>query len=273
MNDHLALHVLRDGAAPDLPVVLLHGFPIDHRMWLDVAPLLPADRRVLAVDLPGFGASPPGDAWGAASGGAAAEPGLEVMADAVTGTLAAHGVARAVVVGLSMGGYVAMALLDRHPDVVAGLALLDTRSTADDDAARRGRLDMAETVLADGDVAAAMDHRWKVLGRSSRSTRPELAERIGAWIRDQPPAAVAWAQRAMAARPDRTEVLRGYDGPATVLVGAEDEVTPLPQAEHMAHALRDVELVVVPHAGHMPPLEAPAEVAEALARLVRRVTA
>ena len=92
--------------------------------------------------------------------------------------------------------------------------------------------------------------------------------RIERWIRDQGPQAIAWAQRAMAARPDRTHVLAGYEGPATVVVGEEDEVTPFAQAEAMHAVLRDGALVVVPGAGHMTSNESPEPVASALTTLV-----
>lgn len=267
----LRLHVLRQGAPGTLPLVLLHGFPLDHRMWQEVADLLPGDRTVLAPDLPGFGRSPAGPSVAEALGADPTVPSLEVAADAVEMTLRAAGVRRAVVAGLSMGGYVAMAVLDRHPDLVAGLGLVDTRANADDDAGRARRLSVAETVLAEMTVDAVIGMRTGLLGVTTRVSRPDLAERFERWIRDQGPAAVAWAQRAMAARPDRTAVLAGFGGPAVVVVGAEDELSPVATAEHMVGALPDARLVVVPSVGHMTANESPEPVAAALSELLRRV--
>ena len=267
----LALHTLRRGAPDALPLVLLHGFPLDLRMWLDVTDLLAGDPTVLAPDLPGFGTSPGGPDVAAAVGGT--EPSVDVMADGVAATLHAAGVDRAVVAGLSMGGYVAMALLERHPDLVAGLALLDTRSTADDDGARTQRLRVADTVTAELSVEAVLGMRTALLGAGNRGTRLDLVERLDGWIRDQGPLGVAWAQRARAARPDRTAVLAGYRGPAVVLVGDEDEVTPLEAARHMVGALAGAELVVVRGAGHMTSNESPEPVAAALTALLIRATA
>src|SRR5690606_37453777 len=102
------------------------------------------DRTVLAPDLPGFGASPTGPDLAQAVGADPAQASVEVMADGVAATLRQAGVDRAVVAGLSMGGYVALALLERHPDLVAGLGLIDTKSTADDDVARAKRFAVAE---------------------------------------------------------------------------------------------------------------------------------
>lgn len=265
----LRVHTLRRGAPGRLPLVLLHGFPLDHRMWLDVTDLLPGEPTVLAPDLPGFGASPSGaDVAGAV--GADLVPSIDTMADGVAASLRGAGVGRAVVVGLSMGGYVAMALAERHPALVAGLGLVDTKSTADDDEARAKRLRVAETVLAEMRVEAVLGMRTALLGETNRARRPDLSERIERWIRDQGAPAVAWAQRAMAARPDRTAVLQGWDGPAVVVVGEEDELAPVAAARHMADALADAELVVVAGAGHMSANESPEPVAAAVAGLLRR---
>ena len=266
----LRLHTVRQGGPGALPLVLLHGFPLDHRMWLDVTDLLAGDRTVLAPDLPGFGASPVGPAVAEALGADPGTPSLEVMADAVAAVLRAAGVSRAVVGGLSMGGYVAMALVERHPDLVAGLALIDTKATADDDAARATRLQVAETVVAEMRVDAVFGMRTARLGATNRIARPDLVERLEMWIGDQGPHAVAWAQRAMAARPDRTAVLAAYRGPSVVVVGDQDELSPVEAARHMVEALREAELVVVPRAGHMTTNESPEPVAAALTALLRR---
>jgi len=265
MTPTTRLNVLTYRAGPRdlLPVVLLHAFPLDSRMWDDVAPLVPGARTLLAVDLPGLGSS---------AGPGTSAPSLDDAADAVAQTLVAVGLTRAVVVGLSMGGYVALALLDRHPGLIAGLGLLDTRSTADDDDTRANRLRVAAELELSGTVDAVRPMARALLGETSRTLRPELADRIGALIEQQTPAGVAWSQRAMAGRPDRTEVLARFAGPAFVLVGAEDEVTPLAAARHLEAALvAAAELVVVPRSGHMTSIENPEPVAAALAALLLRV--
>lgn len=244
-----------------LPVVLLHAFPFDARTWDEVAAALPPERPVLALDLPGHGA---------AEGLTPAEPSLEAVADSVAASLAEVGVGRAVVAGLSMGGYVALALAERHPGLVAGLGLLDTRSTADSDDARANRLRVAAVVEQEGTVGEVRPMAGAVLGSTSRATRPEVVERVAAWVEEQPPAGVAWSQRAMAARPDRTAVLAGYPGPVLVLVGEEDTITPVADAERMRSVAADAELVVVPRAGHLSAVERPEPVAQALERLTLR---
>ena len=269
----LALHTLRRGVPGALPLVLLHGFPVDHRMWWDVTDLLPGERTVLAPDLPGFGRSPSGPDVAAAVGADPEVPSIDVMADGLAATLRGAGVERAVVAGLSMGGYVALALAERNPGMVAGLGLVDTKATADDDDARARREEVARQVLAEQRVEAVYGMRTSVLGATNRIARPDLVDRMGQWISDQGPHAVAWAQRAMAARPDRSHVLTAFTGPALVVVGEEDDISPLDVARRMSYLLPDSDLWIVPRSGHMTSIENPQPVASALSRLLRRAEA
>ena len=274
VDGQLEVHEYRPGAT-GIPLVLLHGFPLDRRMWDDVVSLLPGERRVVAVELPGFGASPRGEDVAEALGLDSA-PALETFAAGVVAALRANGVDQAVVAGLSLGGYVAMAILEAAPELVAGLALVDTKSTADAPEAIANRLRIASAVESSQRVDEVLGMRTAILGETSRASRHDLVERLEGWIRAQGPHAIAWAQRAMAVRPDRTEALRRYAGPSVVVVGEEDELSPVPAARHMVDALTELgtsELVVVPRAGHMTTIEAPEAVASALSELVRRVEA
>jgi len=264
-DGQLVVHHVRPGSN-GLPLVLLHGFPLDRRMWDDVIDLVPGSRPILVVELPGFGDSPRGQDVAEALG-LDPEPSLEVSAAGVVAAVRAAGFERAAVVGLSMGGYVAMAVLEAEPRFVAALGLIDTKASADTPEARANRLRIAEEVERTERLDEVLGMRTALLGETSRAARPDLVERLESWIGDQGPGAVAWAQRAMAARPDRTEVLRGYAGPSLVVVGAEDEVTPLQEAEAMVAALSergDSELVVVSRAGHMTTIERPETVASVL---------
>lgn len=254
----MSLHTYREDG-DGLPVVLLHGFPLDHRMWDAVAAAIPAGRAVHAVDLlgtPGRADDLPG-------------PALEASADDVATTLRAAGIERAVIAGLSMGGYVALALLERHPGLVAGLALVDTKSTADAPEAHANRLRIAGEVDATGTVDAVRPMASSLVGETTRAAGPEIADEVGRWIDQQEPVGVAWSQRAMAARPDRSEVLGAYRGPVLVVVGDEDTVTPVEAAEHLVATASEARLVVIPHAGHLSAVEQPAAVAAAIADLAQ----
>ena len=245
---------------PATALVLLHGFPLDHRMWDGVVGALAGRLPVLAPDLPGLGTAPVPDG----------EPSLDRSADEVASLVRAAGHGRVVVAGLSMGGYVALALAQRHPGLVTGLALVDTKSTADDEPARANRLRVAGEVESSGSVDAVLGMVGSLLSDETVRERPDLPRTITGWIGDQPPAGVAWSQRAMAARPDRSDVLAAFDGPVVVVVGEDDTVTPLATAQHMVATARDAGLVTVPGAGHLSAVEAPGTVAAALVDLLRR---
>jgi pimeloyl-ACP methyl ester carboxylesterase len=243
-------------------VVLLHAFPLERSMWRPVAErLAAAGARVVTVDLPGLGGSPlpPGP------------PSLDASADAVAALLDRLGPARAVVVGVSMGGYVTMALARRRPDLLAGVALVDTKAEADAEAARAGRERVAATVEAEGGTGALAPMLQVLLGATSLDRRPDVVERVRAGLAAARVEGVAWSQRAMAARPDSTGPLASLAVPAAVVVGGEDGLTPPEQARTLAAALPDAVLTVLPTAGHLSPLEDPDGVAAAVLCLLVRV--
>ncbi|PWD52189.1 alpha/beta hydrolase [Serinibacter arcticus] len=252
-------------AIDGVPLVLLHGFPFDGSMWDDVVEdLTDAGVPTVAIDAPGFGRSEVPDG----------EPSLELAADAVVATLDELGVDRAVVAGLSMGGYIALALAERHRSRLAGLALLDTRATADTDEARANRLRVAEAALGEAGADAVAPMLTTILGETALEGEPDVVEQHRAWLAAAPPAGIAWAQRAMAARPDRLGVLTGVGVPVLVVRGSEDVIATQGDAEAMAAAVTsdggDAALVLIPHAGHMAATEDPSAVAEALTEFWRR---
>lgn len=262
------LAVYRSGPGDGVPLVLLHAFPLDALMWEDVVMRLP-DVPVLTMDAPGFGDSPPYEVVAAAVG-CGPEPSIDTYADAVVTSLAREGVSRAVVCGLSMGGYAALAIAERHPWLVAGIGLLDTKATADDDGARAGRLAVAAAAEGEAGADAVAPMVEVLLGATTKAERPDLVLEMQGLLAAAPPAGIAWAQRAMAARPDRLAVLAGLDVPGLVVRGSEDVPSPQAAAEAMAGALVDCELLVVPGVGHLSALEDPDAVAEALRRLWHR---
>ncbi|OLF18652.1 alpha/beta fold hydrolase [Actinophytocola xanthii] len=239
------------------PVVLLHAFPLDSRMWDGLRPVLGA--RLVTPDLPGFGSAP-----------AAATPSLDEAADAVLASLDRAGIGRAVVGGCSMGGYVAMAVLRAAPERVSGLVLVNTKASADAEPARRNRFAMVERAEAEGIGWLADAMLGTLLGPTTLEWRPEVVARVRELVADQSPAAVAWAQRAMAARPDSAEVLRGSGLPALVVRGEEDGLIPGEEASAMVAALPGAELVELPGVGHLAPLEAPAELTAVLSEWLER---
>jgi pimeloyl-ACP methyl ester carboxylesterase len=228
-------------------------------MFDPVRDALAAKVRLLTPDLRGFGA-------GAALGEPPPEPTLALLADDVVTELDELGIDRAIFGGVSMGGYVAMAVLRRHPERVAGLLLVDTRSGADDAAALERRRVAAER--ADhGDIAAGSDAIAPLVAQGSD---PALTRWLAEIAGGVPAATVGWAQRAMAARPDLTELLAGTGFPVLVVVGENDAVTPPAAARQMAAAAPEAELIELPGVGHLSPAEDPAGFADAVLRWLSR---
>ncbi|MEV6973669.1 alpha/beta hydrolase [Kitasatospora sp. NPDC093806] len=244
------------------PLVLLHSFPLNAAMWsaqLDELPGTTGDEaRVIAPDQRGFGGTELGSD----------EPSLDAVADDVALLLDAAGLDRVVLGGLSMGGYVALAFARRHPDRLAGLLLANTKATADQEPARVNRERIAAAVLARDSVRLLLDEKMAA-GQLGPQTQ-HLVDRVQDLIAVAPPAAVAWAQRAMAARPEALDVLAGLRVPTAVVAGAQDGLIPLAEAELMVAAKPDTELTVLPGVGHLSAIEAPAEFNAAARRLLAR---
>ncbi|WP_019812894.1 alpha/beta fold hydrolase [Saccharomonospora saliphila] len=241
----------------ELPLVLLHAYPLDARMWDAVRPRLSGRAPLVTPDVCGLGRGrlPSDDA----------EPGLDAAARDVLSRLDELGAERAVLGGCSLGGYLAQAVLRLAPRRVAGLVLIDTKATADTEAARADRLSVARRAEAEGIGGWLAETMLpKLLGDTTRATRPEVAERVRGWIEEQPSAGVAWTQRAMAGRADSTAVLASAGVPAVVVVGEQDAVTPPEVARDLADAVPGAGLVTVPGAGHLTPVEQPEAVSDAV---------
>lgn len=223
---------------------LLHPFPQDADFWTPVAATLAAQAGVHAPEFPGFGTAPAVDA-----------PSIDGHADAVAERIAATAPGgRAVVCGVSMGGYIALSLAARHPERVAGLVLSGTHARPDDDAARAAR--HANAARARGGAVSA------VVGELLPRLLPEGAERhvvdhVAAVAARQSGPAVAGALEAMAARADRRPDLAGIRVPTRVLWGEEERTVPREAAAELAEGLGGT-LHVVPGAGHLIPVERPA---------------
>jgi pimeloyl-ACP methyl ester carboxylesterase len=234
-------------------VVLLHAFPLDSAMYDPVRGPLGEVCDLVTPDFPGFGGGPLPEG----------EASLDAYADAVVAGLDSQGLDRVVLGGTSMGGYTTMAVLRRHPERVAAVLLIDTKAAADAEAGRAGRLAMADTLESESSSRALLELVFpKLLGATTVARRPEVADRVRSAVAAASPRAAAWAQRAMAARPDSFDTLRATSVPALVVVGEEDVLCPPPDAAAMAAAISGATLAVVPESGHLSPIEAPDAVIE-----------
>lgn len=245
-----------DSGGSGLPVVLLHAFPLDGRMWDAQARELSRQSRVIVPDLPGFGRS-----------AAIPASSLDQMADEVAALLDVLGIERATIAGLSMGGYTALAFARRHGARLARLALCDTRSVPDTSEGRKTR--DANIALVDREgVSAVVERMLPVLLSPSASS--ETKERVRAIGNSQTGAGVKAALGAMRDRPDATPWLAELDVPALVIVGALDTLSPPAEAQAIADRLPRAELEVIADAGHLSNLEKPSAFTAALARLLER---
>jgi 3-oxoadipate enol-lactonase len=251
-----------DEAGRGAPVVLLHSFPFDRSMWREQVRALSETCRVVVPDLRGQGETPLGETEGAAT--------MEEMAADVAALLDELNVGRAVVGGLSMGGYVALAFYRAFPERVVALVLADTRAGADTEDARRTREETARRALAEG-MGPIVDTMIPKLLSVEGRRRPETVARVREMMLAASPKGAAAALRGMALRRDQTDLLEGVEVPTLIVVGCEDAVTPPAEAEAMLGKIKGSRLCVIEGAGHLSNVERPEEFNRALVEFLRRL--
>lgn len=235
------------------PLLLLHGFPLSSESFWPQLETPPRGVRLLVPDHRGFGKS-------------AMRPGvstMEAMAEDALGLLYVLGIQSAWVGGVSMGGYVAIALTRLDPGRVRGLLLIDTQSSGDDEGGRARREATALEVEKSG-VGAVVDGLLPKL--MAPGVSPETRGRVEKMMRAQSPRAVAAASRGMASRVDGKDILSRFSGPCSIVVGAEDSITPLEKAQVMQGLVAGSTLDVIAGAGHLSNLERPEELAAIIER-------
>ncbi|WP_426751771.1 alpha/beta fold hydrolase [Myxococcus sp. Y35] len=240
--DGVPLHYRDEGKGP--PVLLLHAFPLNGSAFDAQVKALSGRYRFIVPDIRGFGQSSLGEGPTEMS---------RIARDALA-LLDALNIDSAVVGGVSMGGYAAMALLREDAGRVSGLVLVDTQATADDAEGKARREANAKQALDAGlePIVEAMLPKLVAAGPDSPPGRE-----VATLIREASPAGVAAAQRGMALRPDSKDMLARYAGPALVVVGEHDAITPLAKAKEMADLITGARLEVIPGAGHLSNQEQP----------------
>ena len=231
-----------------LPVILIHGFPLCNKMWRpQVTAMADAGYRVICPDLPGFGESLPAERPAS----------ISLYADAVIGLLDILGVERAVVGGMSMGGYVLLNLAERYPERLLGAMFLVTRAAADDAVGKQKRTSLAAEVSA-GNLMIVPDTFAGVLFAPDTSRKnPEIFFEVRQWMEKTPAEGMVGGLLAMRDRVDSVAKLAGFSMPSLV-VGAElDMAVPIEHSRLLAEFLPDAELKIIPGAGHMANLEEP----------------
>jgi 3-oxoadipate enol-lactonase len=237
------------------PLVLVHGFPLDHSMWQGQIDAFANGYQVIAPDLRGFGQS-------------TVSPGLvtmQRMADDIAQVLNGLAIDQPIVLcGLSMGGYVAWQFALRHRERLAKLILCDTKAAADTPEAAANRIAMADKVQREGAAFVAEAMLPKLFAPDHLQASPPYIEATRQVILRTDPKAIAAAQRGMAQRPDMTDRLAQFDVPALVLCGQHDAISPPAEMRSIAEKLPQATYVEIAGAGHMAPLEKPAEVNAAI---------
>jgi 3-oxoadipate enol-lactonase len=253
---HRTMRYLEAGAG--WPVVLLHAFPLSADMWRPQLERVPDGWRLLAPDLPGFGPTPGRPASS-----------LTGMADDVLRWLDALRIDSATIGGASMGGYLTLALFRLAPERFDGVVLANTKATADTEEARAARDKMSELVRQSGPPAVADQMIPKLLGETSRQSRPQLAPLLRQLIERNTAEGIAGAIRAIKERPDSTDVLARIGRPTLIVAGSEDALIPVAESEAMHRAVPRSQCVVLQQAGHLASLETPDEFSEVLENFLR----
>ncbi len=247
------------GSGPS--VVLLHGYPFNRSMWGEQVEELKQHHRVIVPDLRGHGDS-------AVTSIPAT---MQNMAVDVASLLETLNISRATIAGLSMGGYVALAFYRLFPLRVRSLVLADTRAQADTDEAKQNREQQAEKALREGMEGIADALLPKLLAPETVTRHPEIVKRLRQMMSETEPEGAAAALRGMAQRQDQTAFLSRIIAPALILVGKEDAITPVADAELMHREIGGSRLHVIEGAGHVSNLEQPDDFNAALVKFLRDV--
>ena len=236
-----------DTGGSGVPILLVHGFPLDRTLWAEQLGELSKVARVIVPDLRGFGES----AMPASS------VTVDTYADDLSGLLDALVIKNVVVAGLSMGGYVAFAFYRKNPHRVRGLILANTKAGADSAEGKKGRDDNAVLAREKGSAAIAERMLPKMLTPKTAAERPSLVTSVNAMMSRQSVDGVVGALMAMRDRPDSTPTLAQISVPTLIITGAEDNLIPPKESELMRDGIHGAKLVVIPGAAHLSNVEQP----------------
>ncbi|HTP12398.1 MAG TPA: alpha/beta fold hydrolase [Bacteroidota bacterium] len=249
-----SMNYVERGAPGATPIIFIHGFPFSHDMWEPQMRALPNQFRAIAYDLRGHGQSDVGDG----------QYNIEFFVDDLVGLMDHLVVERATVCGLSIGGYIALRALERHPDRFHGLVLCDTKSSPDSDEGRIKRAASLRSVKMNGVSPFADEFVKTVFAPATFSAHPEIVEAIRSVIKGTSPLAVGGTLLALAARTDTTASLANIRVPTLILCGEQDLLTPPKESESMHAKIAGSTYRLIPSAAHLSNLENPAVFNDAL---------
>jgi pimeloyl-ACP methyl ester carboxylesterase len=250
-----------DQAGRGVPLVFLHPFPLSKSFWAPHRAVFAKNFHFISVDFPGFGQSPL----------SAEHTTMDSVAEALNHTLNQAGIDQKIVlIGVSMGGYAAFRFMAMFRERVRALALISTKATPDTDAARQKRFENIQLIERDGLAHFAVKTVPALLGKTTQTKNPDLAEDLKKTIGQSNAAAITAALRGLAARPDSTAVLHEIAVPAFVLAGEEDGIIPPVEMKQMAEQIKKADFQSLPEVGHLNPLENPSGFQNALLTFLKR---
>lgn len=224
----------------------MHAFPLDRRMFAPQQAALAESLRLIAFDVPGAGESAPGVVS------------IDAIADIAAALLDHLGIEKAVVGGVSMGGYAAFAFARRHPERLRGLILANTRAVADTEQGKAARKAMAAVAIEQGAAEIANRMLEKLLGGTTLRERPAVVSDVRAMIESTPPETIAMLLDTLASREDSTATLGAIDVPTLAIAGEEDPLAPPAETAGWAAQIQNARFVAIQQAGHLACLEDPA---------------
>lgn len=244
--DRIRLGYDESGRGNGLPVIFLHGFPHRRSLWAPQLASLSSQARCIAVDLRGFGESTVAPPYS-----------MDQYADDIAAFMDALRIERAVICGLSMGGYIAFSMWRRHRARIHALVLADTKASADSEAGREKRRAMAQLARERGTIAVADAMITGMVGKHTRETSPQIVDLVYRMLTSANVAGVVGALEAMRERADSTATLATVDVLTLIIVGEDDVLTPVADAEAMHRAIYGSRLQVLARAGHVSNVERP----------------
>ena len=252
--------VAYDDTGEGRPVVFVHGFPHHRKLWAPQVRALSGHSRVIALDLPGFGESDMPERFG-----------IDAWADGLARFLDALGVERAIIAGLSMGGYITLAFWRLHRDRVIALVLADTRAGADTEEGKQKRRETIQLARREGPPAVARALLPGMVGKSTREREPSVVATMRAMLESASVDSIVGACEAMMNRADATSALATIDVPTLIVVGEEDVLTPPKESQAMHAAISGSRLEIIPAAGHVSNVERPAAFNQVISEFLARV--
>ncbi|MGV3764234.1 alpha/beta fold hydrolase [Parapedobacter sp.] len=238
-------YLLKEADPADQTVVFVHGFPFNKNMWIPQLEGLPPSIRGIAMDVRGHGNSTMGHGFFS----------VDVFAKDLLVFLRKMAINRAIVCGISMGGYIALRAYQIRPEAFAGLILCDTNSLADDNTAKQKRFDTIQSVLKNGKRAFSIGFVNNVFAQKALTENPDAIDLIKSSIRRNTESSICATLLALASRTDTTDSLQSITVPTLVVRGAEDRITPREQSDILVSKIPDATYLEMPGCGHLPNLE------------------